>query len=124
MAKQIAYGLFILYHVAHSSMHLQHNHQLSKRFEENLYLGTEARNICKILRIQYFCDMNIERVDPKVLNELIWFENPAIRKEQKESPYPDYEYESSIKDQYVYLRHIFNSTKFLWYEWSLYYMYT
>lgn len=116
MAKQIAYGLFILYHVAHSSMHLQHNHQLSKRFEENLYLGTEARNICKILRIQYFCDMNIERVDPKVLNELIWFENPAIRKEQKESPYPDYEYESSIKDQYVYLRHIFNSTKFLWYE--------
>lgn len=122
MAKQIAYGLFILYHVAHSSMHLQHNHQLSKRFEENLYLGTEARNICKILRIQYFCDMNIERVDPKVLNELIWFENPAIRKEQMESPYPDYE--SSIEDQYVYLRHIFNSTKFLWYEWSLYYMYT
>ena len=115
MAKQIiAYGLFILYHVAHSSIHIHHDHRLSKRFEENLYLGAEARNICRILRIQYFCDINIERVDPKVLNELIWFENPAIRPQQMESPF--YDYESAIEDQYTYLRQIFNSTNFLWYE--------
>ena len=103
MVKQIiAYGLFILYHVAHSSIHIHHDHRLSKRFEENLYLGAEARNICRILRIQYFCDINIERVDPKVLNELIWFENPAIRPQQMESPF--YDYESAIEDQYTYLR--------------------
>ena len=109
MAKQIAFGLFVFYHVAHSSPLFGHNHQLSKRFEENLYLGEEARNICKILRIQYFCDMNIERIDPEVLNELVWFENPAIR--QMESIYPENE-----EDQFIYLRHILNSTKFLWYE--------
>ena len=118
MAKQIlAYGLFIMYHVALSSIHHIHpDHRLAKRFEENLYLGAEARNICRILRIQYFCDINIKRVDPKVLNELIWFENPAIRPQQVESPFLDYE--SAIEDQYIYLRHLFNSTNFLWYEWS------
>ena len=115
MAKRIAYVLFVLYHVANSlPKHFHHNHQLSKRFEENLYLGAEARNICKVLRIQYFCDMKIARVDPKVLNQLVWFENPAIRPEQTESPFPDYE--SAIEDQYIYLRQILNSSKFLWYD--------
>ena len=108
MAKQMAY-CFVFYHVALSSIHF-HHHQLTKRFEENLYLGTEARNMCKILGIQYFCDINIEIVDPKDLNELIWFENPTMRPDEQDDDWRD------IEHKYIYLKKLFNSTNFLWYD--------
>ena len=65
--------------------------------------------------IQYFCEsMTIEKVNPTVLNELVWFETPdpvRILDQQDEAAE-----ERRRREKYIYISNLINSSKFLWYE--------
>ena len=71
-------------------------------------MGYEGARICKLLGIQYFCDSkDIIRVDPAILSELVWFENPdmtVIGENDK------------LDGKYRYLVNMLNSNQFIWYQ--------
>ena len=64
-----------------------------------------------MLGIQHFCDM--EFIDPAILNEMVWFENPS--KIVDDIPVR-YEKMMEREQQLMYLAELFNSSKFIWYE--------
>ena len=55
----------------------------------------------------------MEFIDPAILNEMVWFENPA--KIVDDIPVR-YEKMLEREQQLMYLAELFNSSKFIWYE--------
>ena len=55
----------------------------------------------------------MEFIDPAILNEMVWFENPS--KIVDDIPVR-YEKMMEREQQLMYLAELFNSSKFIWYE--------
>ena len=73
-------------------------------------MGYEGARICKLLGIQYFCDSkDIIRVDPDILSELVWFENPAMTIIGESA-------DDKLEGKYQYLVNMLNSNQFIWYQ--------